>query len=61
MTLPEWVRDAIREFSPPITGKVVIEMEVYQTGITQLTIGGIVRVKPSNQKITPGSDVVTVR
>ena len=46
MILPAWVREAIRVFEAPVTGKVTIELEVYQQGITKLEIGGVIRRKP---------------
>jgi hypothetical protein len=50
MNLPAWVQEAIRKFEPPKTGKVVVEMECYQGGVTKIEIGGVIRVKPDNQK-----------
>ena len=49
MILPSWVRDALAAFEPPPTGKVLIELELYQGGITKLEIGGVVRQKPPPQ------------
>ena len=48
MNLPNWINEVIRRFVPPPTGKVVIELEFYQNGVTKCEIGGIVRVKPSD-------------
>ena len=50
MILPSWVRDALTVFEAPPTGKVVIELELYQGGVTKLEIGGIVRHKPPQGK-----------
>ena len=46
MNFPAWVQDFIRAFEPPKTGKVVLELEYYQGGVTKMEVGGIVRVKP---------------
>ena len=46
MDLPQWVLDVIGQFTAPATGKVVIELERYQGGITKMEIGGVVREKP---------------
>ena len=46
MNLPDWVQDEIRRYDAPPTGKVVIEIECYQGGVTKMEIGGVVRVKP---------------
>ena len=46
MQLPNWVNEAIRRFTPPATGKVVIELECYKNGITKIEIGGTTRIKP---------------
>jgi hypothetical protein len=46
VTLPAWVLEEIARYEAPSTGKVVIEMERYQGGVTKLEIGGVVRVKP---------------
>ena len=46
MILPDWVLEEIRRFEAGPTGKVVIELERYQGGVTKLEIGGVVRVKP---------------
>lgn len=45
MNLPNWVNETIRKFVPPPTGKIIIELECYQNGITKIEIGGMVRVK----------------
>lgn len=46
VNLPNWVKEALRKFEPPPTGKVVIELETYNGGVTKFSIGGIVRVRP---------------
>ena len=46
MKLPEWVRKEIDGFAPPLTGKVVISLELYQGGVTKVEIGGSVRFRP---------------
>ncbi len=46
MDIPEWVSETFRTFRAPSTGKVMIDLEFYQGGITRLEIGGVVRVKP---------------
>ena len=46
MQLPDWVQEAIRKLEAPKTGKVVIELECYQGGVTKIELGGIVRMKP---------------
>ena len=48
MNLPNWVTEAIRRFTPPATGKVVIELECYKNGITKIEIGGTTRIKPEH-------------
>jgi len=50
MDLPQWVREIIGRFTAPVTGKVVIELEVYSNGITKMSIGGIVRETPPGRK-----------
>lgn len=50
MDLPAWVLEAIRAYKAPDTGKVVIELERYQTGVTSIEIGGIVRHRPPKTK-----------
>jgi len=45
MQLPNWVNETIRKFVAPPTGKVVLTLELYNSGVTKLEIGGIVRVK----------------
>jgi len=50
MELPEWVKEVIEDFKPPFaTGKLIIELELYKTGVTQVAIGGLVRVKPGRK------------
>ncbi len=46
MVLPSWVQETIRNFEPPKTGKVVLELEMYMGGVSKVEIGGVVRVKP---------------
>lgn len=46
MDLPEWVLETFRAFRAPETGMVLVNMEIYQRGITRVEIGGMVRVKP---------------
>jgi len=46
VNIPDWVLGALRTFDPPETGKVTIELELYQGGVTKAEIGGTVRVKP---------------
>ena len=50
MELPAWVIDLIRKFNAPPTGRVVINLERYQGGITKAEIGGIIREKPPPEK-----------
>jgi len=50
MNLPNWVNETIRKFVAPPTGKVIIELEFYQNGITKAEIGGIIRVKPETKE-----------
>jgi len=50
MNLPNWVNETIRKFVAPPTGKVVIELESYNGGITKIEIGGIIRVKPETKE-----------
>lgn len=52
MELPAWVLEEIRRFEPAPTGKVVIEIERYQGGVTKLEIGGVVRVKPPTAQVS---------
>jgi hypothetical protein len=49
MNLPNWVHETIRKFVAPPTGKVVIELECYQNGVTKMEIGGVTRTKPSDE------------
>ena len=53
MELPPWVHEAIRQLTPPFTGKVVIELELYKGGVTKIEIGGMVRVKPPADSVQP--------
>lgn len=50
MDLPAWVLEEIRRFEAPRTGKVVIELERYQGGVTRLEIGGVIRSKPPGER-----------
>jgi hypothetical protein len=49
MNLPNWVNETIRKFVPPPTGKVIIELECYQNGVTKMEIGGVTRTKPEKE------------
>lgn len=46
MIWPAWVEQKIQRYPPPTTGKVVIEVEFYQTGITNCLILSGEREKP---------------
>ena len=50
MIFPDWVQEKIRNFQPPKTGKVVIEIEYYLNGVTRMEIGDIVRFKPERER-----------
>lgn len=50
MNLPLWVQQALHDFTPPLTGKVVLELELYQGGVTKIELGGVVRKRPPAQK-----------
>lgn len=50
MQLPNWINEVIRRFVPPPTGKVVIELEFYQGGVTKCEVGGIIRYKPEGKE-----------
>jgi len=52
MDLPAWVQDEIARYEAPTTGKVVIEIERYQGGVTKIELGGMVRVKPPQTRAT---------
>lgn len=56
MDLPAWVRQEIEKFDAPPTGKVVIVLERYMGGITNLEIGGAVRVKPNVSRRPPSAE-----
>jgi hypothetical protein len=40
------VEEELARFRAPETGKVLIVLECYKGGVTQLEIGGHVRIKP---------------
>lgn len=44
--LPDWALAVIQNFQALQTGKVTIELELYNGGITKLEIGGVERHKP---------------
>jgi hypothetical protein len=46
MNLPRWVEEELARFRAPETGKVIVVLECYKGGVTQLEIGAHVRVKP---------------
>lgn len=46
MKLPDWALAVIQNFQALQTGKVTIELELYNGGITKLEIGGVERHKP---------------
>jgi hypothetical protein len=50
MDLPGWILEAVRDFKAPDTGQVTIVLERYCGGVTQVEIGGIVRLKPPKTK-----------
>jgi hypothetical protein len=58
MNLPNWVHETIRKFVAPPTGKVVIELECYQSGVTKMEIGGVTRTKPSDECETKEDAVI---
>lgn len=45
MKFPAWVQERIDGFTPPATGKIVIELECYQGGISKIEMGAVVRFK----------------
>jgi hypothetical protein len=50
MDVPTWLLELIRKFNAPPTGRVIINLERYQGGITKVEIGGTVREKPPPQE-----------
>lgn len=51
MNLPRWVEEELARFRAPETGKVIVVLECYKGGVTQLEIGAHVRVKPGASAI----------
>ena len=45
MNFPLWVKSAIEEFKPPLTGRVEIGLELYNGGVTKMEIGSSLRIK----------------
>jgi len=58
MNLPNWVHETIRKFVAPPTGKVLIELECYQNGVTKMEIGGVIRTKPEKEGEEPKPEPV---
>jgi len=54
MELPSWVLDAIKEYEGPKTGRVVLELEYYQGGVTKIELGGFIRRKPLTLNASAG-------
>jgi hypothetical protein len=52
MDLPSWVIKLIQEYEAPETGRVLINIERYQGGVTKVEIGGIIRRKPPQTEDT---------
>jgi hypothetical protein len=46
MDLPAWVIQAIRDYQAPETGEVIINLEMFKTGVTKAKIGGRIIIKP---------------
>jgi len=58
MNLPNWVNETIRKFVAPATGKVLIELECYQNGVTKMEIGGVIRTKPTDESDKQDDSVI---
>lgn len=46
MKIPDWVKDEMEKFKAPVTGKIVMTIELYQGGVTRLELGSVFRMKP---------------
>lgn len=54
MQLPDWVERALQRVEAPATGRVTVEIEWYQGGVTRCTIDTGVRVTPPKMGVGAG-------